>query len=180
MTPGEVAGQTRWDDTGLGHLALFVPLFGERLAFVLFPAPDAEAEVTGTMAATVGDVLQLGGADVQHLKDFLWEEANFAFQVADYGVEAQPGETGLQAHLRDFGILNADDALAKSRVREVHVTDGFSSCYAELKVNTGSDNYVSIVVKDGRIVDFDDDGTHLGWFDEDERHAHKKRQDVLR
>ena len=175
----EIAGQTKWDETELGHLALFVPMLGAHLPFVLFLAPGAEAKVTDKMAAIINETLDLGAADLQRVKELLWEEANFAFWVADYGVEAQPGETALQAHLREFGIRNAEDAFEKSSVREVHIIDEFNGRYAELKVNTGSENYISIIVKDGRIIDFDDDGTHLGWFDEDERYAHKKRQVVL-
>ena len=48
-----------------------------------------------------------------------------------------------------------------------------------IKVGTGSENSVGIIVKDGRIVDFADDGMHLGGFDADEQHARHKRKKVL-
>jgi len=135
--------------------------------------------VTEKMAATIADVLALRPEHLGRVKDMLWEAANFAFQVADYGVDPEEGETSLDAHLREFGITNAEEAFAKSCIKAIHVTDGFSSRFAEVKVATGAENLISIIVKDGRIIDWDEDGTYLGWFDEDEQAAAKKRARVI-
>lgn len=175
----QIADATEWDVNDLGNLTLAVPLFGDDLAFVLFPAPDGKPVVTDKMAATVNDVLDLPPAEQQRIKEMLWDEANFAFQVADYGVEPEGDETPLQAHLREFGVATPEDAYERSTVREVHIFDEFIGRFAEIKVDTAAENRISIIVKNGRIIDWDDDGTHLGWFDEDEQTAAKKRQKVL-
>lgn len=179
MQVSEIADQVEWDDIDLGNVTLPVGLFGEALPFVLFPAPGASPEVTEKMAATIDDVLKLAPADLAKVKAMLWDEANFAFQMADYGVEAEDGETPLQAHLREFGIGNAEEAFAKSTVREIHVFDEFEGRFAEVKIDTGAENRIGIIIRNGRIIDWDDDGTHLGWFDEDEQTAAKKRAKVL-
>ena len=179
MTKADLVAKTIWDDNGLGKLLLFVPLFGKELPFVLFPADGAPPEVTDKFVATVQDVLALPPGELERVKDLLWEECNFAFQVSWYGVDIQPGETPLQAHLREFEISNPGDAFAQSDVQEVQMFDGFEGRFAKIQVNTGSGSRISIVIRNGQIVDFDSDGTFLGAFDEDERHAHKKRQKVL-
>jgi len=179
MNKSEITDQIEWDANDLGNLSLFVPLFGMEVPFVLFTQYGTTPELTDKMMATINDVLALEPGNLSRVKELLWEECNFSFQVADYGVEMEPGETSLQAHFREFGISNPDNAYEKSSIKEIHISDEFEERYAQIKVDTGANNYISIIVKNGRIIDFDDDGTHLGWFDRDEQHAHKKRQKVI-
>lgn len=178
--PVDWAERIEWADyDGLGRLTLPVPMLGERHEFVLFPADGAESQATGRMALTVADVLALGAADLAMIEALLWEECRFSFQVADYGVDALPGESSLDAHLREFGVAGSADALAKARLREIHIDDGFAARFARLQYHTVAENLVSVIVKDGRVVDYDEDGTYLRWFEQDERYAHKRRQKVL-
>lgn len=179
MTKTELTAQTTWDDNELGNLSLFVPLFGETIEFVLFPEPGKTPEVTDKMTAIVNDVLLLPPGQLDRVKELLWEECRFSFHVADYGVEPLEGESHEEAHFREFGIYNPEDAFAKSHIAAIHVTDELEGRYAAIKVKTGSQNYISLIVKNGSIIDLDDDGTYLGWFDKDEQHAHKKRQRLM-
>jgi hypothetical protein len=88
------------------------------------------------------------------------------------------GESNFEANFRDFGISNADDAFAKSSIQDIHVFDKFKDRYATINIDTCSNNDISLIVKNGRIIDFGDDGVFLGWFDEDELYLHKKRQQI--
>ena len=179
MNVSEIADRLTWDANGLGELCLHVPLFGEEVPFLLFPKEGAGPIVTERMAAIVSDVIALKPERLQQVKDLLWDEANFAFQVADYGVEAEDCETPLAAHLREFGIASPDDAYRKSSLREIHVVDDFDGRFAELKFDTGAENRIGIIVRNGAIIDWDEDGTYLGWFDEDEQAAARKRARIL-
>lgn len=179
MNKAEIAAQCQWDYYDMGHLRLHVPLFGVELPFTLFPVDGAGPELTDKMAATIADVLALDPAQLDRVKAMMWEEANFAFQVADYGVESRPGETSLEAHLREFGIAGPEDAFARSVLEEVQIHDQFDSRFAELKLVTGAHNLVAVVVKDGRIIDWGDDGLYLGEFEEDEQILSKRRKAVL-
>ncbi|MEL6638556.1 MAG: hypothetical protein AAFW73_22935 [Bacteroidota bacterium] len=38
---------------------------------------------------------------------------------------------------------------------------------------------ISIIIKNGKVIDYDEDGTYLGWFEADERHAHHGRLKTL-
>ncbi|SMQ74445.1 hypothetical protein SAMN06295905_2299 [Devosia lucknowensis] len=175
----DIAAKTHWDGYDMGHLTLHVDLFDAELPFTLFPADRAGPVVTEKMEATVRDVLALPRSHIERIASMLWDEANFAFQVADYGVEAEAGETPLEAHLRDFGIAGPDDALRKSVVRGVQVMDEFESRFAQIKIESAANNLIAIIVRNGRIIDWDDDGTYLGWFEEDEQTAAKRRAKIL-
>jgi hypothetical protein len=179
ITRSELDKLVRWDEPNLGYLTLFVPLISREIDFVLFAGEETASEVTDKTTATINDVLALRPDDLGRIKELLWEECNFAFQVADYGVELEDGETSLDAHLREFRLSGPDDAFDRSDFREIHIADEFAGRYAEIKVDTGSDNYISIIVKNGSIIDFADDGTYLGWCDDDEKKSHKARKKVL-
>lgn len=179
MDVAQIANSTEWDANELGTLNLAVPLFEENLEFVLFPAPETEPVVTEKMAATINEVLAMPSTELQRVKQMLWDEANFAFQVADYGVEPEGDETPLQAHLREFGIMNPENAYAKSTVRQVNIFEEFVGRFATIQIDTGAENKISVIVRDGKIIDWDEDGTYLGWFDEDEQSAEKKRRKAL-
>lgn len=179
MTKAELTAQTVWDDDALGSLSLFIPLFNKSMKVVLFPELDQAPEVTDKMTAIVNDLLQLKPEQLDRVKELLWEECEFAFTVADYGVELLEGESVVEANFRDFEIRNADDAFAKSSVTGVQVFDRFKGRYAKINIETCSNNDISLILKNGRLIDFGDNGAHLGWFDEDEQYLHKKRQQIL-
>jgi hypothetical protein len=179
MMKSEINEMVEWDDYNCGYLRLFVPLFSKELPFVLFWNLPTTPVVSDKMVAIINEVLALQPENLDRVRELLWEECNFAFQVADYGVDAEADETPLQAHLREFGISSPNDAYDRSDIQSIQISDEFGGRYAEIKVDTGSSNLISIIVKNGQIIDFDDDGTYLGWFDEDELYAHKNRQKVL-
>ena len=175
------AADIKWDEYDIGHLALPVPLFGQNIDFELL-VTDSPPVVTKKMWRAIEQVLALPQADIAKVAALLWEETNFSFTVGDSGVEARKGESQLEAHLREFGVANAEAALKKSQIRAVQIlqeNDEFDGVYAEIQINTVSDSMISIIVKDGAIIDYDDDGCWLGGFDDNPREAHDARKSVL-
>jgi len=182
MTKEEIIKQTTWDEDGIGSMAVFVKLFEKELPVSLFAEDYSDPQVSDKMVEALNDVINLSLEELPKVKQLLWEECLFSFQVADYGVTQMEGETLLAAQLREFEISNEEDAFSKSRIETIQVhyeNDEFAGRYAEIKVESAANNYISLIVKDGHIVDFDDDGTHLGWFDEDPQYAKKKRDKFL-
>lgn len=171
----------KWDEYGIGHATLHVPLFGKDLPFE-FLQEGRPPKISDKMWRAAEQVLALPKSDISKVADLLWEEAVFSFSVGDYGVEARKGESQLDAHLREFALANAQDALKKCTVRAVQIlqeNDELKGVYAEINIESATDNSISIIVKDGQIVDFDDDGCDLEECDENPRAAHDMRTKVL-
>ncbi|WP_289039625.1 hypothetical protein [uncultured Zobellia sp.] len=88
----------------------------------------------------------------------------------------------MQAHLNGFGILNNEDAYSKSEIKEIHIqqeNDELSGRYAEIKINSASDNLISLIIKNGKIIDFAEDGAYLGAYDKDEHFPKETRAKIL-
>lgn len=171
-----------WDDCGMGTCSLFVPLFQKELLFVFFTDLEKVPVVSPKMLAAVQDVLQLTTAALPLLEELLWEECIFAFTVADYGVELLEGEDPVQAHLRAFEITDKATAYQWSTLQEVHIRsemDELQGRYTELKINSSAYNYISIIIKNGAIVDFDDDGTEISSFELQDNYAQQQRAQTL-
>ncbi|PID35819.1 MAG: hypothetical protein CR993_08085 [Rhodobacterales bacterium] len=109
-----------------------------------------------------------------------WEECCFAFTVSDFGIPPQDGETDLQANLRHFGVPDAESAFKKLKFKEIHFEENeYSSRFAILLVETVTGDMINVIVKNGEIIDFSEDGAYLSWFEEDAKYAHKQRQTTL-
>jgi hypothetical protein len=183
MTKEEILDKTTWDNYGMGNCSIFVNLFDKEVPFVFFQDHESSPSITDKMVKSVNDILALNKSELNTIQEMLWDECNFAFTVADYGFEPKGNETHLEAHLNGFGILSKEVAYSKSEIKEVHIAqenDELSGRYAEIKIDSASDNLISVIVKNGKIIDFDDDGTYLGWFDQDEQHAKKAREKTLK
>lgn len=182
MTKEEILKNTVWDEYEMGKCPLFVNMFEQEISFVFFQDFKPNPSISDKMTASVNEILSLDKSELYTIKEMLYEECLFAFQVADYGCEPLAGETSLEAHLREFEIVTKEDAFAKSVVQEIHISqenDSFQGRYSEIKIDSASDNLISIIIKNGKIIDFDDDGTYLGSFEKDEQHAKKNRDNVL-
>lgn len=183
MNKEEILNKTTWDYYEMGNCPIFVNLFGREISFIFFQDHKLKPSITDKMVEIVNEVLALNKSGLSIIKEMLWEECNFAFTVADYGFVPKENETHLEAHLNGFGILSKEDAYSKSKIKEIHIAqenDELNGRYAEIKVNSASDNLISVIVKNGKIIDFDDDGTYLGWFEKDEQHAQKAREKTLK
>ena len=166
----------------MGSCLIFITLFEKEIPFIFFQDNKPNPSITDKMVESVNEVLALNKSELNTIKEMLWEECKFAFAVSDYGFEPKGDETHLQAHLNGFEVLSKEDAYSKSDVKEIHIKqeyDGLNGSYSEIKINTSSDNLISIIVKNGKIIDFDDDGATLSVFDNDEQIARKRRIKIL-
>ena len=182
MTKTTFTATLTHDEYGIATTTLHLPFLNQDIRFELFTKDDTTPAISAKMYATVTEVLQLPEAALEQIKTLLWEECTFAFTVSDYGCEAREGESALDAHLREFGLRGKQDAWKKCHLQSIrihHESDRLAGKYAEIKIDTATDNLISIIVKDGRIIDYDDDGTYLGWFEDDEQKAHHDRAKVL-
>lgn len=183
MNKQELIAKINWDEYGIGHVKSHIPIFEKEIEFELFSKDDTNPSISDKMLSTVEDVFNLPDDDsIEKIKNLLWEEAHFSFTVADYGCEPKEGETSKEAHFREFELNNKQDVFEKSCIKAVQIqyeSDAFEGRYAEIKVESATDNLISIIVKNGKVIDYDDDGTYLGAFENDERHAHTNRKKIV-
>lgn len=179
MHQDELATLIRWCDEGCGHFELLLPMVGQTVAFTAIPADRSAPAVTERMAQTLRETLALGHDDLLKIEALLWEECRFAFETGDYGIDVRPEETRVDAHLRAFELAGPRDALRKAQLLQVYIHDDSVSRFVCLETDTVSGNRICVIIKNGRIVDFDDSATLLNWFENEERYAHKRRQVIL-
>lgn len=179
MDKKSIEDLVKWDSYRMGHLDLHVDLTGMTMPFTIFLANRAPPILTEKAVATINDVIALPPSELERVKEMLWEEAIFSFTVSDYGVEAQEGETPLEAHMRDFWINGPADAYALSKVAEVQVVDDHAARFARLVVHTGTANTINIIVKDGRIVDWTEECPSLPELEHDELATAKRRAKIF-
>lgn len=183
MKKEELLEKTTWDEYEIGTCLLFVNCLEKDSPFRFFQDHQPKPDITEKMVETVNDVLALDKSNLETIAEMLWEECLFSFQVSDYGVEPQENESDLDANLREFGISNKQDAYSKSRIEGVLIhqdSDTLKGRYAEIQIDTASDNLISVIVKNGKLIDFDNDGVYLGAFEEDEQAAKRAREKTLK
>ncbi|MBS8121510.1 hypothetical protein [Candidatus Vampirococcus lugosii] len=183
MTKEEILNKINWDNYGIGNCKIFINLFDKEIPFIFFKEDDLEISITDKMIESVNNILMLDKSNLDIIKKMLWEECQFSFTIGDYGCELKEGETNLDTNLKHFGVLNKEDSYLKSKIKEIHIceeNDILNGCYSEIKIDSISDNLISIIIKNGKIIDFDYNGTYLGWFDKDEQYAKNARARVLK
>lgn len=182
MTKEELLKNMTWGDYDIGRCSIYVPLFDKEMTFVFIQEHMPKPTITDKMTQSVNEILALKKSELPTIKEMLYEECLFAFQVSDYGCEAKEGETDLEAHLREFEISNKEDAYAKCHIEEIFVNqenDEFTGSYGQIVIDTASDNLIHIIVKNGKLIDWDDDGCYVGFFEKDEQYAKNARKKTL-
>jgi hypothetical protein len=178
MNKQELESKIEWNEYGIGQINLFAPVFNQEIKFEIFPEYDSET-ISEKMFLAVNDILVLLVMATETINSLLWEEFHFSFRVSDYGFEPNEGETDLEAHYREMEVIENEDLLAKSTIKCIQINfdnDKFEGRYAEIIIDTPSDNLISIVVKNGEIIDFGSNGLYIGWFEKDDKYLQNKRQ----
>lgn len=171
-----------WDEPGIGRVDKHLPFLEMDVRFIFFTQETDPPGISEKMHQTMLDVLALTENDENKLKELLWEEAVFSFTVADYGCEPRDGESHLDAHMREFECANREDTYRQCTVQEVQFdaeSDELRNRFAIIVIETVANNLIDVIVKNGRIVDFDDSGTFLGFFEEADDYAAQKRRMTL-
>ena len=171
----------KWDEYDMGTIDLLVPLFGKEVEFTFY-TQDNPRVISDKVKHAVAQVQALSSDNLAQVKDLLLENAQFCFEVTDYGAPRKDGETHLDATKRLFGIYTAEDAYSKSTLKSIHIDakmDEMTGTYASLVFETFNRELIHIIAKNGRIIDYHDDGGWIGTYEDDDRTSHKMRQDTL-
>ena len=183
MTISEIEQKIIWDDNGIGRFTLWIPALQREVRTELFSENYNHPKVTERMAATVQDVLNLPDTAVEKIRQLLWEDCLFSFATTDYGYIRKPDEPDEEALLNTFGIQSRDDIYSPSMIDciQIPADEGeFTSRFALIIIDSVTDHLLCIIIKNGKIIDYDEAGTFLGWFEKDEQYAHHAREKCLK
>lgn len=183
MTKQDLEKIITWDENGIGRCKIFVPFLQKEIEFEVFSGIYENPKISDFMLQTIEDVLALSENSIEIIKNLLWEDCNFSFAITDYGNQPQKGETYKQVNFKEFQIHSKQDAFDKSILKTIQIPEknnDYKTRYAQIMIDSASNNYICIIIKKGKIIDYDDDGTYLGWFETDEKYAHREREKVLK
>ena len=74
-------------------------------------------------------------------------------------------------------------AYQRSTIKAIHssaIEDPLEGRYAMIQIDSSSDNYISIIIKNGNIIDFDDNGICLSSFEQVDNYAQQMCQAILK
>ncbi len=180
MTKEEIIRQLSWDEYGTGSCTIHTPLFGQQIKFNFY---SEKKEITDKMVACTNDVLQLPASDLIRVKELIWEDCLFCFETFEHGYPPQEDEDQIESNKRGYKIYNQEDAYLNSTVTQVYIdfkNDTLTGRFAGISIDTAWD-YLTIVVKDGRIIDCYSPDPHMKWFDRNEQYgANERRKELIK
>ncbi len=169
MTKDEILEACTWKpgEEWLGTFPLPVPLFGREVELQLLVEDDRQ--ISDRTAAIVNEIQKLNGADLNAIKDYLWESCQSCCEDISYGVDIREGQSETEANHEAFQVFNREDAYNKSNLLYVMIHEGdqsYPSNYARLHFDNEWEGHMCVmVVKDGKVVGYGEDGLFIGQFE---------------
>jgi hypothetical protein len=156
MTKADILQHCQWDHLDFATLTVDSALFGGPVTVCFMPEFDSGRVITETMVAVLNDFLALPPAELPRVKQLLWEDCQEDFDNIDYGFTPAEGETYQEVNRREFGIHNAEDAYAKSRLEQLSIREeepGQRHRYGAIDFDSEwAGHGCSIIMQDGRLI----------------------------
>lgn len=166
-TKQNILNSITWKENWLGIFEAYAPLFERVVRIEVLTQTDRT--VSDRTLTILNDFTQLGPSAVDPIKRFLWESGNQCFECVDYGVRAEPGQTHTDANRSAFGVFSPDDAFQKSRFTHLLIEEEnqqYPNNYGHLYFdNEWEGHFFVVVMKNGRLVGYGEDGLHIGQFE---------------
>lgn len=169
MDKSEILGSISWKEgeEWFGAANVVVPVLGGEIEIHFLV--ENERAISDRSVKIVNDLLQLDASHVAKIKHFLWENCKLCCEVASYGFEVNEGEDETEVNHRGFGVFNGEDAYRKSSLRYVSIheeDEEFKGNYGQITFDNEWEGHLCVVVmKDGEIVGWGEDGLHVGEFE---------------
>jgi len=165
----EVIGRCTWSEGGrIATVQVYSPMFERVVTVTLFAEERGPlGEINETMKEALADFLALDASHVPRLAELLFADCKDKFESVSFGFDLLEGETDTEANHREFGVFTPADALAKSELKYVHVEgEKFPNRYFSIVFEAPWGDLEHIVVRNGRLLTFYEDGVYFGQFEE--------------
>ena len=151
MTRKEILLNTTWDEFEMGTCRLFVNVFNQYIPVIFFQDHKPSPDISNKMIQSINDILALDENELEVIKGMLHKAYLFA------------SNTTAESN------TSKEEVYKKSKVKEIHIdqdNDRFNSVYSEIIMSSGSNNLISVIVKNSKIICLDD-GTYFDLLEED-------------
>ena len=170
MTYEELLGTCAWTNELTATVEVESPAL-QRTVRVELNVPLVR-QIPRSFVDVVNDFVAIPAGDVARLKDMLWSDARFCFEVTSYGVDVPAGMTEAEANARDFGVHDGEGAFAAAAIKYFSIDEQeFAARYGQLVLDCPWSGLVSAVVRNGRIIDLYETGVYLGWYEPGGKYA---------
>jgi hypothetical protein len=153
------------DSSGTSRMAL--PAFQTEVCIRLFV--DGNKEISGRTERIFNDLYSLGNNELQMIKGFLYENYISCCDSINYGFPRRAGESEAEANRREFGVGDREGAYRQSRLKYILIDEDeeeLKGHYAQLMFDAEwHSSLCAVVMRDGKIVGYGEDGLYLGRFD---------------
>ena len=167
-THEEILKRVVWRDSNEARFECFSPLLELYIEIRIFTA--TEYRISDRSFYVINDFLGLDPSQLEHIKQFLWEDCQFCCDTTSYGFDVPEGQNEAKTNHIEFRVDNPNDALRESTLKYLFVSEDdqehYSSNFGRLTFdNEWSGHLCTIVMKNGSIVGYGDSGLYIGKFE---------------
>jgi hypothetical protein len=165
MIRKELLTRVTWRDSAEARLEYFSPLFGKNSDIHILTITDGS--ISERSFQIIEDFLGLSDLHLEKIKQFLWEDCKLNCEISSYGFDVPDGRNEVQINHEEFGVQTGDDALKKSTLKYLLISEydqeSYPNNYGHLQFdNEWNSHLTTIVMKNGNIVGCGDSGLNLG------------------
>ena len=158
-----------WRDSTEARLECFSPLFRKNTEIHILTMN--EETISERSIKNIDDFLALSDVDLEKMRQFLFEDCKFNCENSSYGFDVPEGADEAKINHEEFGVLNGHNALEKSTMKYLliseHDQESYTNNYGRLQFdNEWNSHLTTIVMKNGTVVGYGDSGLNLGQWEQ--------------
>jgi hypothetical protein len=168
MTKDDIRNLATWRNSYELELKCFPPVFDKSVNVQILT--KEQDHISDRSVQIINDLLGLSVQDLEIIKDYLWEDCKLNCEISNYGFDIPAGKTEQEVNHEEFGVLNREDAYAKSDLKYLLVCeddqDTYTNNYGFLTFDNEWNGHLTVVVmKNGYLVGCGDSGLYLGKYE---------------
>lgn len=168
MIKEEILKLVTWRDSKEARFECFSPMFEKNVDVYILTNNDHT--IADRSFQIVNDFLTISHQHIEKIKNFLWEDCKLNCEATSYGFDVPDGKDEVEVNHEEFGVFNGADALAKSTLKYLLISEddqeSYPNNYGHLPFdNEWNSHLTTVVMKNGEIVGWGDSGLYLGEYE---------------
>jgi hypothetical protein len=165
LTQGDILQRITWRDSREARCEFFSPVLERTIKVHVLTRADER--ISDRSIQIINDFLGLSHTHLDTIKQYLWDNCKLNCESSSYGFDVPDGADEGQINHQEFGVFNQDDALEKSTLKYLLISEDdqedYPNNYGRLQFdNEWNSHLTTIVMKNAGIVGAGDSGLYLG------------------